>query len=139
MADTTRLPVSRAKTVYGLLSEVIRLTDQEPKRMRMELWLDRWAAEHSDGYSNRVPACGTVGCIGGWMQALTGISSSLSWGHPSQFGLTDEMCHALFYDDCLTRDPAQGTRAHARKVIAHIKRFQKLHAKVLKATPVPRA
>lgn len=124
----TAMPTSRAKTAYGLLSAIAKLALEEPKRMRMETWLSR------DGgwlHPSRVPACGTVGCIGGWTTVLRPRRMA-----KDTLGLDGAQADELFLDRPLVWDWPQGTAKHARKVAAHIRRFQKKYASQLKRKKV---
>lgn len=120
------IPKSRAKTAYGLLSEVARVVTEEPKRFDMSLWRKvegRTMFPPALGF----PACGTVGCLGGWAEVLRpGIAAAAT------LGLTDDQANELF---CPTgwNAVAGQTAAHARKYVAHLRRFQKKYAKQLKA------
>jgi len=122
------LPVSKAKTAYGILSEVVKLVLEEPKRMRMAMW------GGNDGNVdclnlpiNERPSCGTVGCIGGWIehqarqQGVEMDAADLLKMDPD-----GEPISALFYGR-LCSDPRQGTPAHARKVVRLIRSFQRKH------------
>lgn len=60
----------KPKTAYGLLMAVKRVILAEPKRVNMDLWLDKHVTPENSGDS--APACGTVGCIAGWCKAVMG-------------------------------------------------------------------
>lgn len=119
------LPKS-VKTAYGLLSFIAKITAEEPKRMHMGEWRvtqPNWSANHI-----KFPACGTVGCIGGWTEILSGqIAEAI-------LGLTNDQQEELFFPSRLTGAARQGTAAHAAKVIRHIEKFQRKYSKQLKAT-----
>lgn len=129
MSETARakIPTSRAKTAYGLLSEIASLALEEPKRIAMSIWSTK---EGDTPPTDRYPKCGTVGCIGGWASILRGNSSPAS----ELLGIEGRQIDELFYDDRLMADPHQQTRRHAMKVVAHIRRFQKKYLTQLKAT-----
>lgn len=147
---TTKIPTSRAKTAYGLLSEIAALAIEEPKRMRMGDWRVRRATasvEPDLGF----PACGTVGCIAGWAVTLRRVRlrfhESIFGGRYKEhegdaaerlLGLTSEQSVALFKPQDLVKDPCQQTPEHARKVVAHIRRFQKAHRAQLLKTRITR-
>ncbi len=59
---------TRAKTAYGVLSEVRRLILDEPLRYDQTVLLVR----RDEGYSRPMgfPKCGTVGCRAGWVTEL---------------------------------------------------------------------
>lgn len=119
----TKLPKSDAKTAYVLLSDIIRLSMQEPKRMRMDSWSMQW-------FGNDGPPCGTVGCIGGWTEVLRPNSRA-----GATLRLTEDQKQELFFGQ-LCEDRSQGTLRHAKRVAAHIRRFQRRNSAQLKATRV---
>jgi hypothetical protein len=128
------IPTSKAKTAYGLLSEVRALILAEPKRLRMSQVLRSDATEL---WGEEAPACGTVGCVAGWVWML-----KVGKG-PKQFvcstagdilGLTDPQRDALFFDWDMHH--LEGTPAHAKSEAEWIERFQRQHAAQLKAKRV---
>jgi hypothetical protein len=141
------LPKSRAKTAYGLLSEIRRIILQDPRRYDQETTLRRIEAR-SLWYYDDAPPCGTVGCVAGWTVALKPKDAVQAVDPPGWspvlrqakaiLGLTTGEAYVLFSGDAAgVRDPsAAGRRRHARAGAAHIARFQKAHAKHLKATRV---
>lgn len=141
MKKSAAMPTSRAKTAYGLLSEIAKLAFEEPKRIRMGLWKQSRGVnlnQHPDIGVDEWPGCGSIGCVGGWVDYLrptdTGITVMLRAGRV--LGLSDLQAEALFEPNNLMDANNQGTTAHARKVIAHIRRFQKKYAAQLKAKRV---
>jgi hypothetical protein len=135
------LPKSKAKTAYGLLSEIAKLALAEPKRLRMGMWLDRKAARtFADA-----PACGTVGCIAGWAVMLRGTRQQQREMENSVYcvladapatavlGLDRGQAEELFNPNV---DGSYGTLTHARNAVRRIRRFQKEHAAQLKAKKV---
>lgn len=140
MSAKKGMPKSRAKTAYGLLGEIARLALAEPKRIRMAWWLTDPGAMPED----KRPACGTVGCIGGWVltlkgtraqqrDALRGAVTDAGDNAAAILGLKESQAHALF--DPFVRGRA-GTVTQARAVAARIRRFQKQYAAQLKAKAV---
>lgn len=143
-----KLPTSKAKTAYGLLSEIAALALQEPKRMRMSTWLNR-KAKRMYG-ADATPACGTVGCIAGWGAILAGTKREqralersgaefdgvIPWKAIGAriFGLNESDALQLFKADGIAGN--QGTLQHARNVVKCIRRFQQQHAAQLKAKRV---
>ena len=126
---------TRAKTAYGLLSEIIALTQEDARRMRMGWWGS--GPGRAGEYLRNPPTCGTTACIGGWVDHLTGNKGTatglrVDTGTLLGFDSSDKAIKALFYGP-LCNDEAQGTPAHARKVIALIRRFQRTHRRRLLA------
>lgn len=122
-------PTSRAKTAYGLLSDIAKLALQEPKRMAMAEWM---MDERRDSAPDRgFPKCGSVGCIGGWTEALRPRNRA-----DQTLGLSIAQEDELFYDPKLTCADHQQTVAHAKAVARHIAKFQRKYAKQLKAKRV---
>jgi hypothetical protein len=145
------LPISKAKTAYGLLQDVKRAIFGEPKRVTMGCFIGRKDPDENG------PACGTVGCFAGWVNILSGNRSH----HADDFearetlgedltyylaragkkhdtvGATFEM-HDTFYvfnaghGDDIHLLP-QGTRRYAQAVVRRINRFIALNEKALRA------
>lgn len=143
MSRKGKLPVSKAKTAYGLLSEIAALAIAEPKRIRMSKWL---ATQTVKDYGASAPACGTVGCIAGWGAVLVGTKkerAAMLSGYFGVdglgiagriFGLSKDATYSLCTTDgmCFT----EGTPPHAREVIHRIRRFQKRYKAQLLAKRV---
>jgi hypothetical protein len=133
------LPKSNAKTAYGLLSEVRRLILAEPKRYNQTDTIsfrdrpDCWSID-----TGKWPACGTVGCVAGWVTMLKSPDRAELYDvlAPAAqiLGLDSEQRHELF------RGSAAGissqTVAHAKAGARHIAQFQQKYAKQLKAKAV---
>lgn len=69
------IPRSQAHNSYELLQEVKAAVLAEPRRVIMEEWLCKTPVmihntETGKDEETRLPACGTVGCIAGWMTLL---------------------------------------------------------------------
>lgn len=132
-----KLPVSRARTAYGLLSEIAALALAEPKRMRMSVTLLR---DDPASAPNFYPACGTVGCIAGWTTVLKGLRTDPFGGVLSSaartLGLIGEQEDDLFCDVPLCSATNQQTVAHAKAVARHIREFQKKYRHQLLAKKV---
>lgn len=128
MSHTKALPKSKAKNAFDLLSEIAALTKDEPRRMRMESW--GGIIGNAKGM-DKAPSCGTVGCIGGWVDVLKGSDEHAI----DVLGIDTLQADELFYGEEVN-DARQGTVRHARRVIALIRRFQKKYAKQLKAKRV---
>lgn len=129
------MPKSKAKTAYGLLSEVRAIILEEPKRYDQCATIEQ-GIEAEMIYGDQVPACGTVACVGGWVLALKGYSQytgglETAWrilGEP-----TNDMWNLFEADKAGSRDSLS---AHAKRGAAHIAAFQKKYAKQLKAKRV---
>lgn len=138
MAKQKVTPKSKAKTAYGLLSEVCDVIRNEPLRYNQTWWLskrrDRIQVLPPAGY----PSCGTVGCVAGWAVTLKG-KTVRDWDIESTarklLGLDEAQATDLFSSDAIKSTDPQ-TLAHANAGIAHIRSFQKEYAKQLKATRV---
>lgn len=146
-----KMPVSRAKTAYGLLSEIKALILEEPKRYNQSTWRLVSSPEH-------MPACGTVCCVGGWIDTLKFkrpiprirdggfVESPVFKRGRRVLGLTPSQAAELFDAHAIAyvlglpsysiHVPAQGTHAYAQAGAEHITRFQKKYAKQLKAKKV---
>jgi hypothetical protein len=128
------MPVSKAKTAYGLLSEIRKLILEEPKRYDQCATLVH-GADASEFYGDKLPACGTVACVGGWVLVLKGFgvhdSLDKAWGVLGQ--PTDDMWDLFEADRAGSRG---NIAAHAKRGAAHIAKFQKKYAAQLKAKRV---
>jgi len=135
--STTKIPTSKAKTAYGLLSEVAALALAEPKRIDMSRWVCREGSPSQYEWDyvaplRGYPACGTVGCIGGWVDTLTRKKVGDAY---DTLGLGLDAGNELFMPPWWADRDTQ-SRAHARKVVAHIRKFQKKYASQLKRKKV---
>jgi hypothetical protein len=144
------LPVSKAKTAYGLLREIQQWSREAPERMRMAVEVRRGKAlqdaEELMGWKR--PACGAVGCVAGWVvlsKRLTDPVSNygMSFNHESPMekaqqvlGLTSRQYDELFTPSRLVNSRHQGTRRHAQAVIRHIDRFITKYRSQLRWTKV---
>lgn len=138
------IPKSKAKTAYGLLSEIRKIILAEPKRYDQRYFRvslnDLRHGFYSVPAEVVAPQCGTIGCVAGWVCALkapdvfvdeTRIQSTASdilGAHGFSFQLFDAKAAGPRIDE----NPV----AHARRGAAHIAKFQKKHAKQLKAKRV---
>ena len=125
----TALPrLRRRVTAYTFLAKVLpKVILAEPRRMRMGIWqLQAWK-----DMDNR-PACGTVGCIGGWTEIMTGRRAARVLGLRDQWS---KASRELFFGP-LTNDLDQGMPLHARRVVAHLKRFATKYRATLRQTVI---
>lgn len=130
----TAIPKSKAKTANGLLSEIRKLILAEPKRYDQFDWLS------FEVRGLLAPACGTVGCVGGWTVFLKQGRRSNTPSAAGILGLSDSQADELFRGGAAGRrrgrdgvETEQSIAAHARRGAAHIRRFQKKHATQLRA------
>lgn len=135
------MPVSKAKTAYGLLSEVCALIKEEPLRYDQCRWIQRVGGtgyERLDLDVTKAPSCGTVGCVAGWVGTLKRADSFSYWGTEllamDILGLDGVQAYELFNEDAAGVESQSA--AHAKRGIAHIRKFQKKYAKQLKAKRV---
>ena len=61
------VPHTQAETAFDLLNDIIRIIQEEPRRMDMGNWICNPKAVSA---VRKLPACGTVGCIAGWAVVL---------------------------------------------------------------------
>lgn len=125
------IPKSKAKTAYGLLSEVRAIIRAEPKRYdQHDLLTIRAEHERNDS----TPACGTVACVAGWVTVLKSRRplDVDQWDYAERkLGLTPNQGLELFRMSAAGFDDRQ-TPKHAQKGAAHIREFQqKYRARLL--------
>lgn len=137
------IPRSKATTAWGLLQDVKRAIQEEPKRADMSTFIEERRPE--DGG----PACGTVGCIAGWICLLrkgkagvfpaSGQAASIL-GYQLNYETVPNVFDSFVFNagsgDACERT-APGTKAHANAIIARINRFMKINQKALKARKLP--
>jgi hypothetical protein len=138
----TKTPKSRAKTAYGLLSEVCRVILADPRRYNQTDWLtllDGRARSYWTMPEQR-PDCGTIGCVAGWVCAMKCqtenplLSSSFTYDFARRMlGLSVEQASELFDSDG-AGDTRPQTPEHAKAGVKHILRFQRKHAAQLRRT-----
>jgi hypothetical protein len=135
-----KLPISRAKTAYGLLSEVCALITEEPLRYNQGDWI---ALAGDDSAINlpaeKYPSCGTVGCVAGWVATLKHPEATRRWWSVEPIamralGLDSEKAFELFNSEAV-KGRGQ-TAAHARSGVKHIRKFQKKYRHQLLAKKV---
>lgn len=138
-----KIPVSRAKTAWGLMLDVRRAIKNEPKRADMTT-----IAESRVGDDVAVPPCGTVGCVAGWIQLLSGRSVNNAGnstqpacailGRRLNYQTVGPDKHYVFNsgdgDACEMTSP--GTKAHAKAVIHRIDEFMAINKVGLKAKKI---
>lgn len=75
MTPTERTPRLDPGTYSGteVLLKVLEVVREVPERLQMSQWL--WMLKGHSQYEffpERIPACGTVACLSGWIQMVTG-------------------------------------------------------------------
>lgn len=152
---TSLLPISKAKTAYGLLSDVCKVILAEPKRVFMPAWGgvpgNKDQVLQGFGLTRLLPnvsgpECGTIGCIGGWSECLLRDRPGADGRRQDVFEIFKftsfsdgaVFTQGLFYLLYMwaVEDTAYGTRAYATAVVKKIRRFQKTHAKHLKSLKI---
>lgn len=150
------LPVSQATNAYDLLSEIVHLILDEPRRYNQGFWLLEGAELARSNYSQ--PDCGTVGCVAGWAATLTKRvplgynsrdyvrSSQMQSDVQKLLGLNEQEAEKLFDGDAVallfqelrfTGDrPVKQTANYALLGALHIRLFQDQYADQLKAKAV---
>jgi hypothetical protein len=141
------IPRSKAKNAYDLLSEVARLILAEPKRYAQEFYLSHGMPNGKPNSAALAgyPACGTVGCVAGWVTTLKATTESpfLHTGQKAEniLGLSTNQAGELFDASALygVTDgdiPPPQTRAYAKLGAKHIRLFQRRYRAQLKAKAV---
>lgn len=146
------VPKSRAKTADGLLASIQKLILEEPKRYNQNSWV--WLLEEGfdPEYVRRGPACGTIGCVAGWVSVLTlprsaikhleELSDGISNHAQRLLGLDDDQADELFSgrpisflrkDDPMMLTAKPGTKAYARLGWKHIQAFRDKYRTQLRA------
>lgn len=80
-----------------LLRKVQAHIKEEPKRLNMDMWLITRDSAHSAGYQLDFPPCGTVGCIKGWANFLSGRHRHDLIIGKDDLGLNYEQSKRLFF------------------------------------------
>ena len=145
MTSLTVLPPFTGKTYDDLLADVAARIAEEPARLDMRWWVlmkdgSRWVAPRGL-YTISTPACGTVACVGGWMDIRLGSTihgmlvcdvldvgsiSATAWGSLFDSAVFNKKGdYVLVYDE-----------QYVPIVLARLAAFRRTHAKSLK-TPLP--
>lgn len=146
------IPVSHATNSYDLLTDVIAAIREEPKRIYMDEYVRSAQAIELD--EMEAPACGTQGCIAGWVMYLKcdrrkaqanemgGIGIfNLSGQGVSTFAesLMPEAIEMPWFSLTMGDAPYEWPReeydsiAYAEGVIANIEKFQATYGRELRA------
>src|SRR5687768_12958898 len=118
------MPVSKAKTAYGLLGEVRQIILDEPKRYDQSCWLmnddDIFRFKYGDAVEENIPACGTVGCVAGWVVALKRRRTGhIGIDAAEILGLTDMQRRSFFRPNAGGQRDKLGAERHARRGAEH--------------------
>lgn len=132
-AAVKTIPKSKAKTAYGLVSDVIRAMVEEPKRVNMGVWVSHRLPEHGG------PACGTIGCFAGWVSLLKDATDIPQRAEDRAIELLGDQInyHTAPDGDYVFGDMGRdikgnpGTSKYALSVVKRIRRFQKINAAAL--------
>lgn len=136
MSKRSAMPVSRAKTAYGLLSEIRKLILEEPRRYNQWDTLST-GRDTQHYYGPEAPPCGTVGCVAGWVVALKKPHSRSITGPATEIlGLIGSQDVHLFGASQAGPRASDSLKSHAKRGAAHIAKFQKKYAAQLKAKRV---
>lgn len=130
-------PKARARTAYGLLGEIKRIILEDPRRYDQFNTLSVIPAAQLDDKTE--PPCGTVGCVAGWVVALTrarltpyALNSPLTIAE-RVLGLTEEQGDQLFDGGAAGWRTGVPLIDHAQRGADHIERFRQAHkAQLLK-------
>lgn len=139
---TEKLPTSRAKTAYGILSEVRRLILKQPLRYTQQRYIARLGSNGHDvdpiGPTHTVvvaPPCGTVGCVAGWIATLARGNNFKYSDTPKiaeeVLGMSYVETEELFSGRAVSGTPQ--TLDHAERGAKHIAAFQKKYSTKLRA------
>lgn len=141
---------SRVKNAYQLLAYVCKLITAEPLRYNQGRYIARPNGlggadkEPSLGF----PACGTVGCVAGWVATLKGPKlftyEETDTLAKDILGLTDSQAWELFSPAPISRliyASKHGyvlpqTELYAKFGVQHIQAFMQKHSKQLKAKEI---
>ena len=129
------IPISTARTAWGLLQAVKRAIRADPLRVDMRRFYGHCGPEEGG------PACGTVGCFAGWVNILAGYrggnyedaQAKMLLGPTLDYYLASgaHVFNSGYGDQCaVTRT---GSKAHADALVARIDRFMRRNAPALKA------
>lgn len=138
------VPRSDAENAYELLQDVENVILAEPRRIHMNYWQLKADNPVRAFSSNRqllrrdFPACGMVGCVGGWTEAIGRRGPNDRRQAQELLGLSLYQTTGLFYKTELLHDAETHgqTRAHARRVVKHIRAFRAANKQQLLATKV---
>ena len=153
------LPKFVGSTAWDLLDFITWVIQREPKRYDQGDWIQLVEHGYAHGYvKQNMPACGTIGCVAGWVDLLvTGRSTIIDidrYADKTQhrarriLGLTSAHADELFDSNAVSamrnvlpvaRDedgfyPHQGSTAYALLGVLHIRTFMLRYERRLKRT-----
>ncbi len=125
-------PRTRATTPIGILKSVAKAILEEPKRYDQSDWGERVIPE-DDYDKQRLPACGTVACVAGWVDVLTRPKTKdavVGFGGSERrarrkLKLQPWQARELFDGGAVYG--REGTKAYARAGVRHIEQFMREH------------
>lgn len=158
------MPATSATNAYDLLERVAQIVEEQPLRYHQGEWLvNRRYMNPENVSSDTTPECGTIGCVAGWIAALTHPNTGLLnyegvGNHAAEvLGLTSEKAYrVLFAGDAIKEQyleehpeksdwfgaeldevlPSPGTAEYAKLGANHIRRYMAENKDALRNTPV---
>lgn len=141
------IPRFRGKTALDALKWVQRVIKREPKRYNQTIVCHiRGGYDSSHVLEDNYPACGTIGCVAGWIFAGTapkvvrndveGFTNALFVAR-KLLGLSGPQSAALFHGGAAMGDGQ--TQEHADSGIRHIQNFIDLYKRQLRARRITAA
>ena len=139
MSKLQAIPRSNAKTAWGLCQDVIRAIKKDPKRADMAVFGATLLPQYGG------PACGTIGCLAGWICRLAGKPGTRANDIVAKH-IIDPKAQLDYFtvgpqdfyvfnagdgDRCETTPPS--SRAHAHAVVTRMKKFMRINETKLKA------
>lgn len=140
-----KIPKSKARTAYGLLSEVCKIIRDEPKRYNQLAVLvkqDNYSSVNLSYFTKLgFPSCGTVGCVAGWVHELKGNKNDWVLSSAGRIlGLINNQVNEFFNENALHELNKEGfepqTKEYAELGVQHIQAFQEKYKKQLLAKKV---
>lgn len=149
-------PHTTATNAYDLLDDVVRAIEEEPRRLMMDNWI--FTPRDLERKGLPAPACGTVGCIGGWIVILTSSSvedvnqtyvptqaeelilGERAWRSesPDARQRRHDLNHVFTRFPDMEEPPLiPGTPEYVARVVEAIRAFQSTHETFLRAKSIP--
>lgn len=141
------LPLLRCGTytAYDILTHVAKLMQEEPRRLDMSWFVLKYKGKNS-GYEHTTmaPACGTVGCVSGWITMNARIANPLRHAAGDSYQLLGTFnspsletdFHSLFFHTHPLDVGNPGSRAYARAVAKRVREVRDKHRTYLKARKI---